>query len=63
MLAWPAGPRDTDGVWAPHWYAATLASTGFALYADRTPDVPSRLGGLVDAAAPYYAELAAHRLS
>ena len=22
MLAWPPGPRDTDGVWAPHWYAA-----------------------------------------
>ena len=21
MLHWPAGPRDTDGVWAPYWYA------------------------------------------
>ena len=21
MLSWPAGPRDSDGVWAPHWYA------------------------------------------
>ena len=21
MLAWPAGPRPTDGVWAKHWYA------------------------------------------
>ncbi|MCA8889386.1 MAG: hypothetical protein KDA46_11190, partial [Parvularculaceae bacterium] len=20
MLAWPAGRRDCDGVWAPHWY-------------------------------------------
>ena len=30
MLSWPAGPRATDGVWAPHWYSAVLASTGFA---------------------------------
>jgi len=22
MLTWPAGPRESDGVWAPHWYAA-----------------------------------------
>jgi Sulfotransferase domain len=29
MLSWPEGPRDTDGVWAPHWYAAVRRSTGF----------------------------------
>ena len=29
MLAWPAGPRPTDGVWAKHWYARVWASTGF----------------------------------
>jgi hypothetical protein len=29
MLHWPAGPRKTDGVWAPYWYDAVLASTGF----------------------------------
>ena len=30
MLSWPAGPRDSDGVWAPHWYDAVWASTHFA---------------------------------
>ena len=30
MLAWPAGPRPSDGVWAAHWYASVNASTGFA---------------------------------
>jgi hypothetical protein len=35
MLSWPAGPRDSDGVWAPHWYDAVLASTGFAAYRPR----------------------------
>ncbi|HET7326880.1 MAG TPA: HAD family hydrolase [Nocardioidaceae bacterium] len=29
MLSWPAGPRDSDGVWAPHWYEAVRRSTGF----------------------------------
>jgi Sulfotransferase domain len=29
MLHWPAGPRESDGVWAPYWYAAVTASTGF----------------------------------
>jgi hypothetical protein len=29
MLAWPAGPRASDGIWAPHWYAAVWKSTGF----------------------------------
>jgi Sulfotransferase domain len=35
MLRWPAGPRPTDGVWAPHWYDAVLASTGFEPYRPR----------------------------
>src|SRR5215216_3602123 len=25
MCAWPAGRRETDGVWAPHWYQAVEA--------------------------------------
>lgn len=29
MLAWPDGPRTEDGAWAPHWYDAVWASTGF----------------------------------
>lgn len=29
MLAWPEGPRASDGAWAAHWYAAVWKSTGF----------------------------------
>lgn len=29
MLSWAPGPRDSDGPWAPHWYDAVWASTGF----------------------------------
>ncbi|MEU7908970.1 HAD family hydrolase [Actinoplanes sp. NPDC049118] len=62
MLRWPPGPRATDGVWAPHWYAAVRASTGFAPYDPAPAEVSDRLRPLVEAARPYYDELAAHRL-
>ncbi len=64
MLTWPAGPRETDGVWAPVWYDAVAASTGFA-----RPGPPidknsltQDLRALADQAQPYYARLAAHRI-
>ena len=36
MLSWPAGPRASDGIWAPHWYAAVWKSTGFERPRDRS---------------------------
>ena len=62
MLSWPAGRRETDGVWAPHWYANVEASTGFAPYDPKPAEVPDRLRALVDEARPYYEALAAYRL-
>jgi hypothetical protein len=62
MLSWPPGRRDTDGVWAPHWYVSVEASTGFAPYDPKPARVPDRLRGLVEQARPFYAELAAHKL-
>ena len=41
MLSWPAGPRDSDGVWAPHWYASVERSTGFEPYRPAHPDIPA----------------------
>jgi Sulfotransferase domain len=63
MLAWEPGRRDTDGVWAPWWYAGVEASTGFAPPDPRPGQVPGRLATLVEAARPYYEELAEHRLT
>jgi hypothetical protein len=62
MLHWKPGRRSTDGVWAPHWYASVEASTGFAPYNPTPPEVPERLAPLVEAAQPYYDELAACKL-
>lgn len=62
MLAWPLGPRPTDGVWAKYWYAAVEASTGFAPYRPPTQPLPEALGDLYEACRPYYDHLHAHRL-
>src|SRR5215467_2029218 len=62
MLAWAPGRRVTDGVWAPYWYSTVEASTTFAPYDPTPPVVPDGLQPLVDAAMPYYLELAAIRL-
>jgi len=64
MLSWPAGPRDTDGVWAPVWYDAVERSTGFEPPgAARTPPLGDDLRRLADQARPHYEALAAHRLT
>ena len=61
MLHWPAGKRASDGVWAPAWYQSVEASTGFA--APREDVVlDDALKPLADAAWPFYARLAAHKI-
>lgn len=54
MLNWPAGPRDTDGVWAPYWYDSVNASTGFAPFTPKVPVLNSIQQQLVEQAMPYY---------
>lgn len=64
MLAWPPGPRDTDGVWAPHWYADVWASTGFEPASPGAGDpLPDRLRPLLERCLPYYDRLSAYALS
>lgn len=64
MLAWPAGRRDSDGVWAPAWYDAVERSTGFGPPPDERapPDLDDELARIADAARPFYERLAAHKI-
>lgn len=65
MLSWPAGRRDTDGVWAPAWYNAVEQSTGFDAPRARSStehELSDKLQRIADDARPHYEALAAHRL-
>jgi hypothetical protein len=62
MLQWPRGPRASDGVWAPHWYAAVERSTGFAPFREQTPTLSAFQQRLADQCQPHYQRLSAHRL-
>jgi hypothetical protein len=61
MLHWPAGPRATDGAWAPAWYDSVERSTGFAQ--PRTyPPIARELMTIADAVRPHYEYLAKYKL-
>ena len=62
MLSWPPGRRSTDGPWAPHWYAAVEASTGFGPPEGPLPGLPDEARRLAERCRPYYERLAAHRI-
>ena len=62
MLHWPSGPRASDGVWAPHWYAAVWQSTGFDPGQPREVHLEGEAARVADACRPAYERLHAHRL-
>jgi Sulfotransferase domain len=57
MLHWPAGPRDSDGVWAPYWYDAVLRSTGFEPYRPRPVDLDGPAREAAELSRPHYERL------
>jgi len=63
MLKWPPGLRETDGIWAKHWYAKVEHTTEFAPYRPRDEPVPSNLMSLVDRCNDLYQSLYEHRLT
>lgn len=54
MLHWPAGPRASDGVWAPHWYDAVLASTEFKPWREKRIDLSEDMERVAEACRPDY---------
>ncbi len=63
MLCWPAGSRATDGVWAKHWYAAVVKSTGFEPYRPKIEPMPSSVHGLYKSCLGIYQRLMSFRLT
>jgi hypothetical protein len=63
MLSWPPGLRETDGIWAKHWYGEVEQSTGFRKPVPRQREpVPDRLRGVYERSGECYARLYQYRL-
>lgn len=62
MLSWLPGLRETDGVWAKHWYAEVIKTTGFQPYRERRSEVPERLRGVHEECLAIYERLREFRL-
>jgi hypothetical protein len=63
MLSWPAGPRSSDGVWAPHWYDSVWRSTGFVpRLPGPAPSLDPALEPLLAQCLPYYEKLRENKI-
>jgi hypothetical protein len=62
MLSWAPGRRDTDGIWAAHWYNAVEKSTGFSNPETEAVELPDDAQALADRCRPYYERLASYRI-
>ena len=59
MLSWPAGRRETDGVWARYWYEAVEQTTGFQSYRSKQRAIPTHLRDVYVEAVQIYKKLKA----
>jgi hypothetical protein len=62
MLSWPPGLRETDGIWAKHWYKEVENSTGFRPYVAKQREVPERLRAVHGECVRVYERLHQYRL-
>jgi hypothetical protein len=62
MLSWPPGMRETDGVWAKHWYREVAETTSFQPYRARDAKMPAHLQGIHERCCDCYEKLYEYRL-
>jgi len=71
MLSWPAGVRETDGIWQAHWYDSVKASTCFAAKpseaagqenATLLASMSEHQQSLVEACMPHYKRMLTHAI-
>lgn len=63
MLAWEAGPKEIDGIWATDWYTNTHKSTGFSKHiSSKMESLAPHLQAVAEEANYYYQELFKHSI-
>ncbi len=63
MLSWPNGRRETDGVWAKHWYSAVEKTTSFGPYRPKADTPPDHTLAVLQQCEEIYHELHQQRLT
>jgi hypothetical protein len=63
MLSWEPGIRDTDGIWASHWYDSVAASTGFGTPDKTAVELEEGARRVADHCRPFYERLARYRIA
>jgi hypothetical protein len=62
MLSWPPGLRETDGIWARHWYGEVAKTTSFQPYRPNHAKVPAHLQEIHHRCRECYERLYEYRL-
>jgi sulfotransferase family protein len=62
MLSWPPGLRETDGIWAKHWYGEVARTISFQPYRPTDQQVPERLHEIYEGCRECYERLYEYRL-
>lgn len=63
MLSWPLGLRETDGIWAKHWYSEVAKTTSFQPYRSSHHELPEKFRALYERCRDCYEKLHLFRLS
>ena len=62
MLSWRAGKRDSDGIWAKHWYASVEKSSEFMPYNEDETAIPEHLRPVLEECNALYQQMEQYRL-
>ena len=63
MLAWPAGPKPEDGVWAEYWYHSVWKSTGWQPYGAKDVELLPTAEAVLPKAVAAYQRLLAYQIT
>ena len=63
MLEWPPGIRESDGIWARHWYPEVETTTGWRPFKPKDVPVPDELTGVLEECNEIYQQLYPHRVT
>ena len=62
MLFWPKGRRESDGIWAEHWYKNVENSTGFNSYNPKKIKLEKKYKQILDECYSIYSELNRYKI-